>query len=152
MISQENCIGCQVANGVIVSTGGLIYSDELWTVNYTLMPAPVLGWLILQPMRHIEALHEMTVVEQQRMAQLMGHLDSTIRYILAPSKVYVCLFAESIQCPHIHFHIIPRAPEIEARGPQIFQYEPQIYPSEEEILNFVHQAREHLKQLMINNG
>ncbi len=142
MISPENCIGCQVANGMIIPIGGFVYADELWTVNHMLASPPILGWLILQPRRHIEALHEMTTDEQWRMAQLMAHVDSTVRHILAPSKVYVCLFAESAQCPHIHFHVIPRTTEMEVRGPEIFDYKPQTYPSEERILGFVHQARE----------
>ncbi len=149
MISQENCLGCQVASGMI---SDFVYADELWTVNHMLISPPILGWLILQPRRHIEALHEMTIDEQRRMVQLMAHVDSTLRSILAPSKVYVCLFAESAQCPHIHFHIIPRATEVEVRGPEIFNYKPKMYPSEEKILSFVHQAREHLKQLMENSG
>src|SRR5262245_249068 len=146
MISQENCIGCQVASGMIVPPGDFVYADELWTINHILTSAPIVGWLILQPRRHIEALQEMTIDEQRQMAQLMAHVDSTIRYILAPTKVYVCLFAESPQCPHIHFHIVPRTAEVEVRGPEIFHYEPQTYPSQEKILSFVHQAREHLKQ------
>ena len=150
MVSQEECIGCQVANGMIIPVGGLVYADELWIVNHFTTAAPILGWLILQPRRHIEALHEMTAEEQLQMAQLMAYVDSAIRSILAPSKVYVCLFAESAQCPHIHFHIIPRGTEIEVRGPEIFSYEPQTYPTEEEIFSFVSQAREYLKQLIGN--
>jgi diadenosine tetraphosphate (Ap4A) HIT family hydrolase len=150
MISPEYCLGCQVANGVLLPVGGFVYADELWTVNHILVPAPILGWLILQPRRHVEALHELTADEQRRMAQLMAYVDSTVRYILAPSKMYVCLFAESAQCPHIHFHVIPRTRDIEVRGPEIFDYRPQAYPSEEKILNFVHQAREHIKRLMGN--
>jgi diadenosine tetraphosphate (Ap4A) HIT family hydrolase len=150
MVSPNYCIGCQVANGMLNPVGGFVYADELWIVNHMIGSAPILGWLILQPRRHVETLHEITTDEQRRMAQLMTYLDSTVRHILAPSKVYVCLFAESAQCPHIHFHVIPRATEIEIRGPEIFDYEPQIYPTEEEILSFVQQAREYLKQLMEN--
>ncbi len=94
MISQENCLGCQVASGMVIPTGGFVYAGELWTVNHMLTSAPILGWLILQPRRHVEALHEMTIDEQRQMAQLMAHVDSTLQSILAPSKVYVCLFAE----------------------------------------------------------
>ena len=148
MVSQAECIGCQVANGVITPVGGLVYEDELWVVNHLMTASPILGWLILQPKRHIEGLHEMTFDEQQRMAQLLTQVDSVVRAILAPSKIYVCLFAESAQCPHIHFHIIPRSAQMEVRGPEIFNYQPQIYPEETEISSFVSQAREHFKQLM----
>ena len=137
-----------VAIGEVVPPGGFVYVDELWTVNHMLPPAPILGWLILQPRRHVEALYEMTVSEQQRMAQLMVCLDQLLRGLLAPDKVYVCLFAEAANCPHVHFHIIPRAAEIEARGAEIFNYAPPTYPLEEEILEFVHRAREYLSQLM----
>jgi len=150
MISQNDCFGCQVVNDVIPPIGGFVYADELWIVNHMLTAAPILGWLILQPKRHVEGLHELTVDEQRRMAQLMAYVDSILRHLLAPSKVYVCLFAESPQCPHIHFHFIPRAAEIEARGPKIFDYEPQVYPTEDEIKNFVSQAREHIQRLMGN--
>ena len=150
MITPEECLGCSVANGTICSVDDFVYADELWTVNHMLVPAPILGWLVLQPRRHIEALHEMTHDEQLRMVQLMSYIDSTIRHMLTPSKVYVCLFAESALCPHIHFHIIPRTVEMEARGPEIFNYEPEIYPTEEEILSFVQQAKVYLKLLMEN--
>jgi diadenosine tetraphosphate (Ap4A) HIT family hydrolase len=41
---------------------------------------------------------------------------------VSPEKVYVALFAESADCPHIHFHLIPRAPDhpVELRGPHVF--------------------------------
>ena len=150
MISLEDCFGCQVASGLVLPVGGFVYGDELWTVNHLIAPAPILGWLVLQSRRHIEALREMTADEQRQMAQLMSYVDSTIRSILAPSKVYVCLFAESVQCPHLHFHFIPRATEIKARGPEIFNFEPKTYPTEDEILSFVSQARECIKRLMRN--
>lgn len=150
MISPENCLGCQVARGIAIPESDFVYADEFWTVNHMLAPAPLLGWLILQPRRHIEALHEMSSDEQLRMAQLMTYLDSMLRSLITPSKVYVCLFAEAAHCPHIHFHIIPRAPEIEARGPEIFLYKPETYPSEEDIANFVRLAQAHLKSLIEN--
>lgn len=44
--------------------------------------------------------------------------------ILEPAKIYVCMYAESAAFPHIHFHLIPRGPEIppERRGPDVFLY------------------------------
>ena len=43
----------------------------------------------------------------------------------APEKVYSLLLAESADCPHIHFHIIPRlsAHPREFRGPRIFGFD-----------------------------
>lgn len=148
VIKLQECLGCQVANGVKVPLGGFLYEDDLWTVNHTLPPASILGWLVLQPKRHIEALNELTFQEQQKMSQLMINLDKTLHILLSPKKVYICMFAESQQCPHIHFHIIPRIQEIEALGPKIFDYQPQFPLLEEDILQFIVQAKSCIEQLM----
>jgi diadenosine tetraphosphate (Ap4A) HIT family hydrolase len=148
MIHQKDCLGCQVSNGDKVPFGGFVYADDLWTVNHVLPPSAILGWLVLQPRRHIEALHEMSFNEQQRMSQLMVSLDQVLRDILSPQKVYTCLFAESEHCPHIHFHIIPRSEEITALGPAIFNYKPETYPSDESILHFIDSAKFRLHDLM----
>jgi diadenosine tetraphosphate (Ap4A) HIT family hydrolase len=148
MIHPKDCLGCQVSNGDKVPFGGFIHADDLWTVNHVLPPATILGWLVLQPRRHIEALHEMSLNEEQRMSQLMVSLDQVLRDILSPKKVYTCLFAESEYCPHIHFHIIPRSGDINLLGPEIFNYKPQSYPSDESILEFINLAKLHLSDLM----
>ena len=42
--------------------------------------------------------------------------------VLAPARVYVCLFAEAAAAAHVHFHLIPRfaATPRELRGPRVF--------------------------------
>lgn len=148
MTQSKDCLGCQVSSGEKVPFGGFIYADNLWTVNHVLPPAAILGWLVLQPRRHIEALHDMNFSEQQRMSQLMVSLDQMLRDILSPLKVYVCLFTESESCPHIHFHIIPRSEEITALGPEIFSYKPETYPADDSILHFIDSAKSRLHALI----
>jgi diadenosine tetraphosphate (Ap4A) HIT family hydrolase len=145
MISPQDCLGCQVAQGIVVPEDSFVYADDLWTVNHRLTPAPIVGWLILQPRRHIEELHLLTSAEQGRMTWLLLKLDELLRELLAPAKVYVNLYAESLDCPHVHFHIIPRAQELTVRGPKIFGYEPEVYPSATEIDGFVQHAQTYLR-------
>jgi hypothetical protein len=45
-----------------------------------------------------------------------------MRTVLSCTKTYVALFAEAEGFAHVHFHVIPRAADLEAdlRGPRIF--------------------------------
>jgi diadenosine tetraphosphate (Ap4A) HIT family hydrolase len=47
--------------------------------------------------------------------------ESKVRRVLAPARVYVCLYAEAVS--HVHFHLIPRYHETaeEHRGPGVFE-------------------------------
>ena len=38
-------------------------------------------------------------------------------------RTYVAQFAEAAEHPHVHYHLIPRMPDLaqEARGPNVFQ-------------------------------
>lgn len=148
MISPEDCFGCRVANEKAEPVGGFIYADEHWTVNHKMPPASLLGWLILQPRRHFEALHELTPLEQQEMMRLATALDKCLFHLLSPAKVYLCLFAESPNCPHVHFHIIPRPVGLNVVGPQIFGYISGKPVPLEDIEKFVHLLQDTLPEYL----
>lgn len=104
--------------------GGRLYDDGLWRLEHAVEPVPMLGWLVAKPVRHVEFLDDMTAEEAASMANVLRRGVGALRCALAvpPEKVYVALFAESTGCPHIHFHLIPRAPDhpTDTRGPQVF--------------------------------
>ncbi|NER23982.1 MAG: hypothetical protein F6J96_25410 [Symploca sp. SIO1C2] len=149
MISPQDCLGCQISSGILTPFGGFIYASDLWTVNHVLPPARILGWMVLQPRRHVEAIHELNHSEQVEMAKLISNLDQVLYKLVSPQKVYACMFAESEDCPHIHFHIVPRTSDINAIGPAIFGYKPEVFPSESEILDFIDKAKSCLSALAL---
>ncbi len=116
------CLACRILSGNIQPIGGLIYSNEHWTINHVMPPVQILGYLVLQPRRHIESLHELNPAESTSLGHMLTRIDRALRQVTGAEKVYVALFAESAECPHIHFHIIPRRPGLNSIGPEIFGY------------------------------
>jgi len=123
-----DCLACDIATGRIVPSGGFITETDNWTVNHIVGENVWPGWLVLQPRRHVEALYLLSLAESRELPVLLRRLDSAVRTALKAQKMYVCLFAESADCQHIHFHLIAQYPTAPARGPGIFAVNPDEYP------------------------
>jgi diadenosine tetraphosphate (Ap4A) HIT family hydrolase len=77
---------------------------------------------VLVPRRHTVALDDLTADEAADLGPLLRAVSSALRDVVCCRKTYVALFAEAEGFQHIHFHIIPRQPGLEAdlRGPRVF--------------------------------
>src|SRR5947209_5697872 len=76
--AREGCLTCRANRGEIVAPGGVIYEDALWRLEHSLEPIPMIGWLILKPLRHVEAFADFTprrggVVRPTRQAYYRGY-------------------------------------------------------------------------------
>ena len=104
--------------------GGVIWVDGLWQVDHRVQPCPTLGWLIIKPVRHVEFFDDLTAKEASAFGPLLKRVTAALRKCLpeSPVKVYSVLLAESADCPHIHFHVVPRVEgdPVEFRGPRVF--------------------------------
>jgi diadenosine tetraphosphate (Ap4A) HIT family hydrolase len=71
---------------------------------------------------HTVALDDLTADEAADLGPLLKAVSSALRDVVRCRKTYVALFAEAEGFQHIHFHIIPRQPGLEAdlRGPRVF--------------------------------
>jgi diadenosine tetraphosphate (Ap4A) HIT family hydrolase len=80
------------------------------------------GWLVVVPRRHVTALDELTPAEAAELGPLLRNVTAAMRTVLGCTKTYVALFAEAEGFAHVHFHVIPRAADLDAdlRGPRIF--------------------------------
>ena len=122
----EACLACQVNQGMLVPPGGVIYRDDLWQVDHRLEPCPVLGWLIVKPLRHVEFVDELSIEEVEAFGRLQRMLTRALRDIVpGVQKVYSIMLAESEDCPHVHVHIVPRTEDHPAsfRGLRIFDFD-----------------------------
>ncbi|WP_062310508.1 HIT family protein [Alicyclobacillus sendaiensis] len=128
------CLACQVNQGVVVPPGGVIYRDQLWQVDHRLDPSPVLGWLIVKPLRHVEFFDELSVEEVEAFGKLQRMLSRALRHVVpGVQKVYSIMLAESEDCPHVHVHIVPRTADhpTQFRGSRIFDLHEPCLPSVE---------------------
>jgi diadenosine tetraphosphate (Ap4A) HIT family hydrolase len=102
--------------------GGVIHADGVWRVEHIGAPIPLLGWLIIAPERHVTTFAELESDEAARFGVLAQHVSEALTAALRPTRVYVVLFGEGEGFEHIHFHVVPRPPDLAAefRGPKIF--------------------------------
>lgn len=80
------------------------------------------GWLVVLSRRHVTALDQLTAGEAVELGPLLRGLTAALREVLGCAKTYVALFAEAEGLEHVHFHVMPRQPDLvpALRGPRVF--------------------------------
>jgi diadenosine tetraphosphate (Ap4A) HIT family hydrolase len=104
-----------VLEGRIEAPGGTIVDDGYWHVDHAIDPPFARGWLIVKPHRHVESLGELRPAEAIALGPLLRRLGGAMERAFGAERVYVCLFGETVR--HVHFHLIPRTPEMPPDGP-----------------------------------
>lgn len=99
-----------------------IAADDLWRVAHAFNSA-LPGWLVLVPRRHVTSIAELTDAEAANLGIWQVRLSRALGHVLGCQKTYVAQFAEGDGFSHVHFHVVPRPPDLERelRGPRIFQ-------------------------------
>lgn len=107
----------------MTAPGGVIFQDAHWRLEHILPPIPLAGWLVLKPLRHIEALGDLSTGEATTFGPLVQRISAALSAAVQPAKVYLCQFSEAQHFAHLHFHLIPRAADLptERRGPAVFE-------------------------------
>jgi diadenosine tetraphosphate (Ap4A) HIT family hydrolase len=84
----------------------------------------LLGWMCLVVRRHIASVDELTDAEANELGPLLRDVSLFLKRDLGCLKTYVMQFAEHPDHPHVHFHVVPRAPDmpVEHRGANVFAY------------------------------
>ncbi len=120
---EAACGTCRANRGELPSPGGHVFDDGLWRVEHVIEPLPMLGWLVVKPLRHITSLADLTDSEAAALGPLLRRITAALHQVLRPAKVYSVLFAEQEGFAHVHFHLIPRATNLptDLRGPAVFQ-------------------------------
>jgi diadenosine tetraphosphate (Ap4A) HIT family hydrolase len=123
MATSTDCYTCaQEAAGRDAPLWERIAVDEHWRVAHAFNTA-VPGWLVLVPRRHVTAVAALTDAEAAELGNWQVRLSRALARVLGCQKTYVAQFAEADGFAHVHFHIVPRPPDLarELRGPRIFQ-------------------------------
>jgi diadenosine tetraphosphate (Ap4A) HIT family hydrolase len=117
-----DCLTCLNLSGERrISPGPFIYEGTHWVVDHA-YPTSHLGWLVILPKRHVEALHELRQEEFAELAEIEYKLVQVMHTDSAVQKEYVMCFAEGEGFHHVHFHVVPRPVDLptDLTGPRIF--------------------------------
>jgi diadenosine tetraphosphate (Ap4A) HIT family hydrolase len=138
MTVPADCYTCaREAEGDLAPLRERIAADDLWRVGHAFNSA-LPGWLVLVPRRHVTAIADLTDAEARALGPWQVRLSRALHEALGCQKTYVAQFAEAEGFSHVHFHIVPRPPDLppELRGPRVFQLlgaEDRPHVSEDEI-------------------
>jgi diadenosine tetraphosphate (Ap4A) HIT family hydrolase len=94
--------------------------DPDWRVGHAFGVA-LAGWLVLVPRRHVTAIADLTDAEAAALGSWQVRLSRALHAVCGCVKTYLVQFAESAGFEHVHFHVVPRGPDLAAhlRGPRI---------------------------------
>ncbi|HUC14678.1 MAG TPA: HIT family protein [Acidimicrobiales bacterium] len=99
----------------------LVLRTPSWDVAHA-YGTSVEGWSVLVLRRHAASLAEMTDEEAGELGPLLKSVSRALAEVVGCAKTYAAQFAEDPLHRHVHFHVIPRAPDQpeDRRGPGVF--------------------------------
>lgn len=119
---DRDCWSCQHLQGLrTVSRAPRIYEGQYWNVEHV-PETSVPGWIVIVLRRHAPALHDLNKDEFDELSRLFPGCIGALHREFGTEKEYVMQFAESDHYQHVHFHLVPRAPNWpdELQGPRVF--------------------------------
>lgn len=124
-----------------------IYEDQNWVVTHGPIESQILGYLYIEPKRHVENWGELTDEELSTVGPLVKKLEAALKQELLIDRVYVVTISEAVR--HLHFHIIPREYNNDIKGlPLILQATQQKTSLNSYTENELENLKNRLKQLL----
>ncbi|PLS01495.1 HIT family protein [Neobacillus cucumis] len=124
-----------------------IFEDEDWIVNPGPLSSQILGYMYIEPKRHVENWSELTDEEMGKVGLLIKRLEQALKRERSVNRVYVVTISEAVR--HLHFHIIPRAEGMTTKGLDLIEQatqqkvKGQSSVSEESYMQFLETLRKH---------
>jgi diadenosine tetraphosphate (Ap4A) HIT family hydrolase len=118
----QNCFACENnARLGELPVRERVAVDDCWRVAHAVDTA-LPGWLVLVPRRHVAATADLTDAEAASLGSWQVRLSRALHAVTGCTKTYVVQFAEAEGFQHVHFHVVPRMPDLaaEPRGPGVF--------------------------------
>ncbi|MGE0710832.1 MAG: HIT family protein [Planctomycetota bacterium] len=115
---EDECVACALTKDPRAVPGGRILETSRWHLEHAVAPVPLPGWLILRTIRHTEGITGLDAAEGAELGRLLQLVPQVLKEVTGAERIYVCCFTEVL--PHLHIHLIPRAPDEPLRGPQLF--------------------------------
>ena len=101
-----NCPICDLHHDVGQQQKYEIYRDDLWVLRHHPSPSPLVGWLLLDSLRHCSGPIDFSVNEASNWGLAVQDACSLVKRLTQCDRVYSIAFGEGAQ--HLHLHLIPR--------------------------------------------
>ena len=118
---MTDCYNCAMtARSDLPPREEILRTDD-WRVAHafnTTLP----GWLVLAPLRHVEAFTDLSREALTELGGLVHDLSAALAEVTGCVKTYVMQFSEAEGFSHLHVHLVPRMADQPAdlRGPRVF--------------------------------
>lgn len=101
--------------------GGVVYRDHLLYAGHSHLlgqPDVMMGWLLIEPCRHVAELGDLTFDEASALGVLTARLARALMRSEGAEHVYSYVGGDGMAAGHLHVHLIPRYPGLppELRG------------------------------------
>ncbi|OMP66111.1 HIT family protein [Domibacillus epiphyticus] len=113
---MKNCLICQKhANESIP----FIYEHSLLQVYHGPIQSNILGYLYVEPKRHVESWCELTGEELNAVSQTIKYISFLLTHYYKAERVYTVVISEQVR--HFHIHLIPRYKDQNAKGLKLIE-------------------------------
>lgn len=77
-----------------------------WLLRHHPLPSPLLGWLLLDTVRHVGGAADFNADEAAGFGGMLQRSSALVRELSGCERVYAIAFGEGAR--HVHLHLIPR--------------------------------------------
>lgn len=109
---DPDCFICRKHRKEIHIPGGAIYEDDLVYIGHAQIregqATAYLGYLMVEPKRHVPGVAELTDVEAQAIGLMVARLSKVLKASEKAEHVYVFVLGDFVH--HLHVHVVPRYP------------------------------------------
>jgi diadenosine tetraphosphate (Ap4A) HIT family hydrolase len=92
----------------------VLFENENWVISHGPLASQVLGYVYIEPKRHVENWTEFTDSELVEIGPLIKKVESALKELISIDRLYSVTISEAVR--HIHFHLIPRETSCEVKG------------------------------------
>ncbi len=107
-----DCFICRKHRGEIVLPGGAIYEDDQCYIGHILdaqkPEKAYLGYLMVEPKRHVAGLAELTDAEAQAIGLQVTRASQALKACTDAVHIYAFVLGDHVS--HVHIHVVPRYP------------------------------------------
>ncbi|WP_156291278.1 HIT family protein [Oceanobacillus salinisoli] len=91
-----------------------IYETENWVISHGPLASQLLGYMYVEPKRHVEDWAQFTEEELVELGPLIKKIEAAIQKELSVDRLYMVTISEAVR--HLHVHLIPREVDGDVKG------------------------------------